>query len=180
MTDALWNGIIGAGGAAICCAVYYGFKAAKKGFSKLKFISSKKEKITAMESEQNNSSNNLRQANIKSKQITITLPSKRQIFTRQNFRAFGFLVLAIVCFVALSEIRTFYTYISQGWYAEYEGDFYTNASSNLSWIANNTYSLNCIIRNFSVYFFGILGGLFALLGITSFSFKRKTHTAQGD
>lgn len=170
MTDALWNGIIGAGGAVICCAVYYGFKAAKKGFSKLKFTSSKKEKITAMESEQNKGSNNLQQTNLESKQITITLPSKRQIFTRQNFRAFGFWVLAIVCFVALSEIRTFQ--ISQGWYAEYEGDFYTNASSNLSRIATNTYSLNCIIRNFSVYFFGILGGLFALLGITSFSFKR--------
>lgn len=56
-----------------------------------------------------------------SKRITITIPAKRQIFTRQNIRAFGFFILAIICFYAIEDVSPSYQ-ISSGYSLSFEGD----------------------------------------------------------
>lgn len=169
MSDALWNGIIGAGGAAICCAVYYGFKFIKNKVSKINH--SKKE---TMQSDSSHYSS-IQYQNVNCEktdnQITINIPSKRQLFTKTNVRALGYIIICIVCLCAANETHSYWS-VSDGTLGFYEGDFYTNISHNCARTATNTYALFHIIQNSVEYIFYIAACVFGLLGITSFSFKK--------
>lgn len=168
MTDALWNGIIGAGGAFICCAVYFGFKAARKGINHIKV----KKPEHMSEQEINADSKVEDNSNVaKQRQLTITLPTKAQIFTRKNIRAYGFIVMAIISAVFAENIVCTYNPTGVGDREQFEGDYYTNASLNLYYIASNTKAVYMMIRESISYLFWILAALFAILGLTSVSFK---------
>ena len=81
MTDALWNGIIGAGGAFICCGVYFGFKAARKGINHIKV----KKPEHMSEQEINADSKVEDNSNVaKQRQLTIT-----QKYTGLRFYSYG-------------------------------------------------------------------------------------------
>lgn len=169
MTDALWNGIIGAGGAFICCAVYFGFKAARKGINHIKVKNPghlSGQEINAGSKVEKNTTNEA-----KPKQFTITLPTKTQIFTRKNIRAYGLIIIAIISAVFAENIVCIYNPTGVGDYEQFEGDYYTNASHNLYYIASNTKAVYMMIREGISYLFWILAALFALLGLTSVSFK---------
>ncbi len=169
MTDALWNGFIGAGGAAICCAVYFSFKAARKGISKVKFV---KQKSIPQETTNALDSSSIESETVTPrKQLTITVPSVNQIFTRGNLRAFGFILLSIVCIIALDDVGRYRGPMYDGYALSFEGDFYSNVSANLNDIAKNTKYTYNLIHDAIEYLFGILAGVFAILGLTSIKFK---------
>ena len=99
------------------------------------------------------------------------LPTLRQFFTKCNIRAVGFIVLGIVCFLAKSELGQ-WGVVGNGINYNYFAQDYQNAvMHNISNIANNTYETVRQLNETIKYFFGILGGLFLLLGITNFKFK---------
>lgn len=173
MTDALWNGIIGAGGAAICCAVYYSFRsfrAVRKGLSK---IQCKRTKCN-----DNMDSTTISQQNIQvdepiTKQptkITITIPTKKQILTRSNIRAFGYIIIAVLCFVFADHVAYEYHSTGDGIWGSFEGDYYTYTTQNLSHIADNTQAIYYSIKTCFSYLFVIIGLAFAILGLTKFKF----------
>ena len=95
MSDALWNGIIGAGGAAICYGVYLGVKALVNLTKRIKVNKVRNENIKEVENYIDNKAMNTE------KSITIKIPSRKQIFTRKNIRSFMFIILSAVFWIAV-------------------------------------------------------------------------------
>lgn len=171
MTDTLWNGIIGAGGAAICCAVYFGFKAVRKGISKIQI---KRNKVankmdSTVDSQQHTQIDEPTTEH--PTKITITIPTKKQVFTRSNIRAFGFIVIAIVCFGFADTVDNLYHPTGSGDWASFEGDYYTYATQNLYDIVKNTRAIYDTMKTCFSYLFVIMGMAFAIIGLTNFKFK---------
>lgn len=162
MTDALWNGIIGAGGAAICCAVYYGCKSLSKGIRKFRV------KPSTMNNDVHKES--LTEPVNEEKKITITIPTKRQIFTKVNFKALMLLIIA--CFSITWAIELQYTYNMP----DIEPTLYKNdISLDTEMLCYNiiaTGNLGHFLSRAFFYLFWIIGLVSFTYGITGFSFKK--------
>lgn len=171
MTDALWNGIIGAGGAAICCTVYFGFKAARKGISKIKF--SKTQSMPKTTHEQVN----LNTAQTSSpKQVTITLPTKKQIFTRRNIRSTCFLIIAAYAISAAYKVGMEHyppePSLFQSFYTPENASFYDYTTSQLDVSLRLDVELIRTIRGCFFWICWLFALVMATLGLTGFSFKK--------
>lgn len=167
MTDALWNGLIGAGGAAICCAFYYGYKGIVYCIKKKKM-----EQKAEIKSETIITGHNVMEGDIKQdKKITITIPNKKAIFTKKNLRAFLFIILSATC-ISFAVEMDYYWSPNYQWMS-FEGDFYAyTVSLQRDNIDAINHLANVVQDGFS-YLFWFLGILSFIIGITGFSFKKQ-------
>lgn len=172
MTDALWNGIIGAGGAAIYCAVYYSFKGIRKISHRIRIDANKN-----IEKDSNNlASEQLEVNNKNNKPITRYLPTKEQIFTRRNIKSFLWICLSIATLLSVEfNLVNPYHNGSIGLYDTFEGDYYTDVVHNLYYISYNTkhlLELPFLLKQFAENILYIISGGLFIVGITGFSFKK--------
>lgn len=166
MTDALWNGFIGAGGTAICCLVYIVVKHATKSLAKRGISETK---LNDKDKQNNKESNLVFQE--KPKINLIKGLKSKSLFTRTNIRAFGFIILAIGCIISAESISGYRPFIHISSELITNDEYYQNVSSNLSSISSEISYLYEMLREGIMYFFYITAGTFGLIGVTSFKFK---------
>lgn len=171
MSDALWNGFIGAGGAAICCAVYFGTKGlihiAKKA------TKPKIGKMAEIESTDGVQEGHSFVETNKRNRIVINLPSKGQLFTRQNIRASLFLIISFFSIYWAFELAGFDSWSPQIDWISFEGEFYNHVVENQRTNIVYLSSIEHTIEKVAYYWFWLVGLIFFALGITGFSFKKK-------
>lgn len=165
MSDALWNGIIGAGGAAICCGVYFGVKAIVNLTKRIKVNKVRNENIKELENYIDNKAMNTE------KSITIKIPSKKQIFTRKNIRSFMLLILSAYCIYWATDILDYFRGANFEWMT-FEGDYYAYSAQLQRTELNTITNLGNTFCMAMFYLFWFLGILCFILGITGFSFKK--------
>lgn len=103
--------------------------------------------------------------------VQIHISTLRQFFSKYNIRAIGFIILGIFCFIEFNELGS-WGRTGPGSINYYAQDYPKDMMHNLSNIADNTYETARQLNGAFKYFFGILGGLFLILGITNFKFKK--------
>lgn len=167
MTDALWKGIIGAGGAAICCAFYYGYKGIVYCIKKKKMEQKADIKSETVITDHDKMGG----ATIQDKKIIITIPNKKSIFTRKNLRAFLFLILSATC-ISFAIEMDYYLSPHYQWMS-FEGDFYAYTVSLQRDNIDAIYRLANVLQEGFSYLFWFFGILSFIIGITGFSFKKQ-------
>lgn len=166
MTDALWNGIIGAGGAAICCAGYFLGKFLISHMRKIKFS-----RPTTSAPTSTLTHDVPMKINNQGKTFSITIPPKEWIFTKSNIRGFGLVIIGVLWCNATE----FFPLISanpDGYRSEnYQVPF--DISLNLSYISASTGQTTLLLNEALDRAFYLIGATLILFGLTSLSFKKK-------